>query len=199
MKTTRTVQELIDNPKIPIIREIISPNMMSGDEVMIAVADPLSSKGLPVDNDYHIVGYVNASQLSSGRGVTNVGELGSKALFTILTTGTMQASLQRMFVKMSLLKAIYSVLDYETISPELANSEVWIDLDDPIFDRPINMMFIYFDNNAESQDLTARTPMQKIILRNAVIGSIGMNIGEGSRMIMESCTIAWEETQEQSG
>ncbi len=188
----KTVQEVIDNPTYPIIEGLISPNLLSGDEVMLAVADPQENDGDPLLSDYHIIGMISTQQWTAGRGVTTVGEIGSKALYTLLTDGDERLAVNRLILFKDLLKSIYDVLEYDG---ELTNTQIFLDLDSDLFDRPVNLMLIFFENNADNNYLTGRSIAQLLRLKNAIPERASMGFKAGQRGVMQSATFVWEKTE----
>ena len=189
-----SVGDIQDAENTHINPEFIHNQLIAGWDVVVAVAKPQAkpTDPLPDDVDFEVIGFLDASQFSHGRTVTQKGELGSNAVFTIITTGQKQMTFNRTLIFKNILKMFYQkyIPDLAS-SDDLKNSEIWIDLDNKLFNNPIHVMLIYYSEDEDNQKVAA-----KIVLEYALIANVTQPIREGQRQTVESLSLAWEKTTE---
>jgi len=189
-----TVGQMQDAENMHINPEFIHNQLIAGWDVVVAVAKPQSkpTDKLPNDTEFEVIGFLDASQFTHGRTVTQKGELGSNAVFTIITTGQKQMTFNRTLIFKNILKAFYQKhIDDLEPGDDLTNSKILIDLDNKLFNKPIHVMLIYFSEEEENQKVAA-----KIVLEYALIANVTQPIREGQRQTVESLSLVWEKTTE---
>lgn len=179
-----------------IIPDFVSTKLISGYDVILAVNDPEPEDGQD-DTDYHVVAFLNSHNNAVGRPLQQVGELGSNALFTIVMESQKNITLNRLLVKRNVLREMYyKHIENGRVQGEILNSKIWIDLDNPVFDLPINIK-MYFYDNVHDTDEESRSIIAKVLLKNAYISNFSQPSRQGQGMIMESISLTWEETIEE--
>ena len=192
------VGDMAESENRHIIPDFNSMKLIAGYDTIVAVTDPTMNDGQPDDIHYHVIGFLNSQNHTTGRPVQQIGELGSNALFTIIMEGQKSRTFNRMLVRKNILREMYYMhINNGTIpeGSEILNSNIWIDLDHSTFDIPINVM-LYFFNNENDTDENVRKLIAKVLLKNALITNFVQPGRQGQRMIMESLSITWEETIE---
>ena len=78
---------------------------------------------------------------------------------------------------------------------DLANTNIWLDLDRNAFRQPINLMLLYL--GADAVIPNERKVVAKQILHKVLIDNLGRTITAGGKTTVEGASISWERTENQ--
>lgn len=183
------------NPNPHIHNNIDSMNMMSGYGVMLSKVKT-GVDGNVDTADPRYIGLISNITFSDNRQLTQQGELGSRHVYTLISEGQKSLSFQRLIPYKSdsdkeyvgtILGALYHE-EIETIDGESDPGSFLFDIEEyNAYRKPIQLLLDFLDENGDY--------VGRLWLYNASIGGANIQIGSGTQMSIEPCTISWEETK----
>jgi len=169
--------------------EVVSSDFIGGDGVAIAVGPAI----MPSDSliDLKVIALLQSADISSGKNITQIGELGTDSKYLTSRRGIKALRAARMVTEdTNALKAFYS---WEiTANPGISHpgGNIWKNLDHSLFKRPIGLLLIYYTGEASN-----RTIIGSAYLENALFEDIGDVAREGEMGVIENFQFKWGDTK----
>lgn len=184
------------NPNPHIHNDIDSLNMMSGYGIMLSKARYYDGEGAINTSNLRYIGLISNITFSDNRPLTQQGELGSRYVYTLISEGQKSLSFQRLIPYKTSTDGGYAgtilrVMYQEELTIEDTDHDpgpLLFDIEEyDAYRKPIQLLLDFQDETGEF--------VGRLWLYNASIGGANIQIGAGTQMSIEPCTISWEQTK----
>ena len=172
----------------------IPQNMLDGTNILVLVGPPLYTDVTDTGSQpLQPIGLIQGLEISTGRPQRQAGEIGSKAKYLLSSRGGRQMGIGRIMTdEANVLKALYRwhILKHQIPPTLLPGGIVWTDLDHPLFKNPIGVQLTLRRIEADGTVLIH----ESVYLNNVTVSSIGAQVAEGERGMMENVAVTWTHT-----
>ena len=171
---------------------VVSSDFIGGDGVAIAVGPAL----IPITSliDLKIIALIQSADISSGKNISQVGELGTDSKYLVSRRGIKAMRVARMVTEeTNALKAFYSYVINNGISTNYPGGNIWKNLDHSLFKIPIGLLLI--DYTGYNEDAGSRIIIGAPYLENTLFEEIGDVAREGEMGVIENFQFKWGNTK----